>query len=494
MNRRYLLGVDVGSSSVKASLVDVESGEIASSAFYPEKEAPIMAVKAGWAEQDPQMWWENAKLSLKKVMNETGAKGEDIQAIGISYQMHGLVCVDKAHKVLRPSIIWCDSRAVPYGERAFRDLGAELCLGHLLNSPGNFTAAKLAWVKENEPALFDRIDKIMLPGDYIAMKLSGEVKTTISGLSEGMLWDFKTKKPAKFLLDYFGFDENMLADIVPTFAIQSVISKEAAVELGLKEGTPISYRAGDQPNNAVSLNVFNPGEIASTAGTSGVVYGVLGDVNYDTKSRVNTFAHANYTTELDRLGVLLCINGTGILNAWVHRNITPNMGYAEMNDMAAGVPIGSEGVKIIPFGNGAERVLENREVGCSVHGLNFNNHNQAHLVRAAQEGIVFSFCYGMEIMQNMGMELNKIHAGRANMFLSPLFRDTLAGVSGATIELYETDGSVGAAKGAGIGAGIYKDNNEAFAPLKKLAVIEPDEKKRDEYLNSYAEWKAILKH
>ena len=493
MNRRYLLGFDVGSSSVKASLVEVESGEIASSAFYPEKEAPIMAVKAGWAEQDPQMWWENAKLSLKKVMNETGAKGEDILAIGISYQMHGLVCVDKAHKVLRPSIIWCDSRAVPYGERAFRDLGAELCLGHLLNSPGNFTAAKLAWVKENEPALFDRIDKIMLPGDYIAMKLSGEVKTTISGLSEGMLWDFKTKKPAKFLLDYFGFDENMLADIVPTFAIQSVVSKEAAVELGLKEGTPISYRAGDQPNNAVSLNVFNPGEIASTAGTSGVVYGVLGDVNYDTKSRVNTFAHANYTTELDRLGVLLCINGTGILNAWVHRNITPNMGYAEMNDMAAGVPIGSEGVKIIPFGNGAERVLENREVGCSVHGLNFNNHNQAHLVRAAQEGIVFSFCYGMEIMQNMGMELNKIHAGRANMFLSPLFRDTLAGVSGATIELYETDGSVGAAKGAGIGAGIYKDNNEAFATLKKLAVIEPDEKKRDEYLNAYAEWKAILK-
>lgn len=493
MNRRYLLGFDVGSSSVKASLVDVESGEIASSAFYPEKEAPIMAVKAGWAEQDPQMWWENAKLSLKKVMNETGAKGEDILAIGISYQMHGLVCVDKAHKVLRPSIIWCDSRAVPYGERAFRDLGAELCLGHLLNSPGNFTAAKLAWVKENEPALFDRIDKIMLPGDYIAMKLSDEVKTTISGLSEGMLWDFKTKKPAKFLLDYFGFDENMLADIVPTFAIQSVVSKEAAAELGLKEGTPISYRAGDQPNNAVSLNVFNPGEIASTAGTSGVVYGVLGDVNYDTKSRVNTFAHANYTTELDRLGVLLCINGTGILNAWVHRNITPNMGYAEMNDMAAGVPIGSEGVKIIPFGNGAERVLENREVGCSVHGLNFNNHNQAHLVRAAQEGIVFSFCYGMEIMQDMGMELNKIHAGRANMFLSPLFRDTLAGVSGATIELYETDGSVGAAKGAGIGAGIYKDNNEAFATLKKLAVIEPDEKKRDEYLNAYAEWKAILK-
>ncbi len=492
MNKRYLLGFDVGSSSVKASLVDVETGEISATAFYPEKEAPIMAVKAGWAEQDPQMWWDNAKLSLKKIMAETNAKGEDILAIGISYQMHGLVSVDKNKEVLRPSIIWCDSRAVPYGERAFKELGSEKCLGHLLNSPGNFTAAKLAWVKENEPELFAKIDKIMLPGDYIAMKLCGDIRTTISGLSEGMMWDFKAKKPAKFLLDYYGFDESMLADIVPTFSVQGEVSLEAAKELGLKEGTPISYRAGDQPNNAVSLNVFNPGEIASTAGTSGVVYGVLGDVNYDPKSRVNTFAHANYTTELDRLGVLLCINGTGILNAWVKRNITPNIGYNEMNDLALTVPIGSDGVKIIPFGNGAERVLENKEIGCSVHGLSFNKHNQAHIVRAAQEGIVFSFCYGMEVMQHMGMNINKIHAGKANMFLSPMFRDTLAGVSGATIELYDTDGSVGAAKGAGIGAGIYKDNVEAFSTLKKLGVIEPDEAKRDAYLSAYAEWKEEL--
>lgn len=493
MARRYLLGFDVGSSSVKASLTDVDNGEIAASAFFPEHEAPIMAVKAGWAEQDPNMWWENAKRSLQKIMTETGAKGEDILAIGISYQMHGLVCVDKQQQVLRPSIIWCDSRAVPYGEDAFHNIGEDTCLSKLLNSPGNFTASKLAWVKENEPEIYDKIDKIMLPGDYIAMKLSGEVKTTISGLSEGMMWDFAAKKPAKFLLDYFGFSEDILPEIAPTFSVQSYVSKAAADELGLKEGTPISYRAGDQPNNAVSLNVFNPGEIASTAGTSGVVYGVLGDVNYDPKSRVNTFAHANYTTDLDRLGVLLCINGTGILNAWVHRNFTPDISYADMNELASQVAIGSEGVKIIPFGNGAERVLENQEVGCSIRGLNFNKHNRAHIVRASQEGIVFSFCYGMEIMQEMGMDIKKIHAGKANMFLSPIFRDTLAGVSGATIELYETDGSAGAAKGAGIGAGIYKDHDEAFSTLKKLAVIEPDESNRAAYLEAYAEWKKELK-
>ena len=493
MSGRYLLGFDVGSSSVKASLVDADTGVCAASAFYPEKEAPIIAVKAGWAEQDPQMWWDNAKLSLKKVMADAGVKGEDIKAIGISYQMHGLVCVDKDMNVLRPSIIWCDSRAVPYGEKAFGEIGAEKCLSHLLNSPGNFTAAKLAWVKDNEPDVFAKIYKIMLPGDYIAMKLSGTINTTISGLSEGMLWDFKEKDTAGFLLDYFGFDENLIADIVPTFSVQGEVSAAAAAELGLKEGTPISYRAGDQPNNALSLNVFNPGEIASTAGTSGVVYGVLGEVNYDKRSRVNTFAHVNYTRDVDRLGVLLCINGTGILNAWVRRNVAPEgISYSDMNEMTASVPIGSDGVTIIPFGNGAERVLENKEIGCSIHGLNFNKHSKAHIMRAAQEGIVFSFCYGMEVMQQMGMDIRKIHAGKANMFLSDIFRNTLAGVSGATIELYETDGSVGAAKGAGMGCGIYKDNNEAFASLKKLSIIEPDEKHRNEYLEAYTLWKEKL--
>ena len=492
MARQYLLGFDVGSSSVKASLVDVDNGQMVATAFYPEKEAPIKAVKAGWAEQDPETWWTNAKLALSKIMAEADVKGSDIKAIGISYQMHGLVCVDKQQKVLRDSIIWCDSRAVPYGEKAFKDLGSEKCLSHLLNSPGNFTAAKLAWVKENEPELFSNIYKVMLPGDYLAMKLSGEINTTISGLSEGMMWDFKEKRPAKFLFDYYGFAENTIADIVPTFAVQSVVSKAAAEETGLAEGTPISYRAGDQPNNALSLNVFNPGEIASTAGTSGVVYGVLGDVNYDPKSRVNTFAHVNYTEELDRLGVLLCINGTGILNAWVHRNITPDLSYAEMNELAAQAPIGSDGVTISPFGNGAERVLENKEVGCQIKGINFNKHNRTHIVRAAQEGIVFSFCYGMEIMQQMGMDIKKIHAGKANMFLSPLFRDTLASTSGATIELLETDGSVGAAKGAGMGAGIYKDNVEAFSTLKRIATIEPDAAKAQQYKEAYERWKENL--
>ena len=489
----YTLGVDVGSSSVKASLVNVETGKCVASTFFPKTEAKIIAVNPGWAEQDPESWWENLKLSVQTIMKESGANPAEVKAIGISYQMHGLVCVDKHKNVLRPSIIWCDSRAVPYGDKAFKTLGAEQCLSHLLNSPGNFTASKLAWVKENEPAIYEKIYKIMLPGDYIAMKMTDEICTTVSGLSEGMMWDFKENKLATFLLDYYGIDQSFIPEIKPTFSDQGHLSAKAAAELGLKEGTPVTYRGGDQPNNALSLNVLNPGEIAATAGTSGVVYGVNGEVNYDPQSRVNSFAHVNHTADQTRIGVLLCVNGTGILNSWVKRNIAPDgISYNEMNDLAAKAPIGSAGLSVLPFGNGAERMLGNREINCSIRGLNFNVHSKHHIVRAAQEGIVFSFKYGIDIMESMGMKVNKIHAGHANMFLSPIFRDTLAGVTGATIELYDTDGSVGAAKGAGMGAGIYKNNTEAFASLEKLAVIEPNKSARQEYADAYAKWKYRL--
>lgn len=489
----YLLGYDIGSSSVKASLVNAETGKTVASDFYPKTEAEIIAVKAGWAEQRPQQWWDCLKHATASIMASSGIDPKEIKAIGISYQMHGLVLVDKDKQPLRPAIIWCDSRGVPYGEKAFGALGEEKCLSHILNSPGNFTATKLAWVKENEPELFEKIYKIMLPGDYVAMRLTDRICTTVSGLSEMMLWDFKENKVAGFLMDYLGFDGSIIPEIVPTFSIQGRVTAEAAAELGLTEGTPVSYRAGDQPNNALSLNVFNPGEIASTAGTSGVVYGVLGEVNYDVKSRVNTFAHVNHSDEATRLGVLLCINGTGILNSWSKRTVAPEgISYAEMNDVAAKAPIGAEGVSVIPFGNGAERVLQNKEVNCSIHGVNFLTHNKSHLLRAAQEGIVFSFMYGMEIMEQMGMPINKIHAGHANMFLSPLFRNTLAGVSGATIELYDTDGSVGAAKGAGIGAGIYRDNNEAFASLEKIEIIEPSVSDSRAYRDAYDLWKERL--
>lgn len=489
----YLLGYDIGSSSVKASLVNADNGEILASDFYPKKEMEIIALKPGWAEQDPTVWWTNLKMAHQSVMRQAGVKAEEIKAIGITWQMHGLVLVDKNKNVLRPSIIWCDSRAIPYGEKAMNAIGRERCLSHLLNSPGNFTASKLAWVKENEPHIFDKIDKLMLPGDYIAMKLTDDAVMTIEGLSEGILWDFKTQSISEEVINYYGIPRSFIPEIRPIFGLQGEVSASAAKELGLKQGTPLTYRAGDQPNNALSLNVFNPGEIASTAGTSGVVYGVLGEINYDPKSRVNTFAHVNYTKELTRLGVLLCINGTGILYSWLKQNMAlQGLSYNDMNTLAAQSEIGAKGLSVIPFGNGAERVLENKEQNCSIHGINFNIHDKKDILRAAQEGIVFSYQYGMEIMKDMGMDIHLIRAGYANMYLSPLFSQTLAGISGSTIELFNTDGSVGAAKGAGIGAGIYASADEAFASLKKLSVIEPEADKASQYQEAYDRWKTLI--
>jgi len=487
----YLLGYDIGSSSVKASLVDANTGVCVAGAFRPKQEMPIKAVKPGWAEQDPDSWWENLKLATRDVMSSSGIHAADIKAIGISYQMHGLVCIGKDHKVLRPSIIWCDSRAVEIGAKAFQDIGEDKCLDYLLNSPGNFTASKLKWVKENEPEIFKKIYKVMLPGDYIAMKLTGEICTTISGLSEGIFWDFRSKSPAGFLLDYYGISQDLLPEIRPTFSRQGQLNNQAANELGLNSGTVVSYRAGDQPNNAFSLNVLEPGEIAATAGTSGVVYGVSDVVRYDPQSRVNTFAHVNYDKAKTRLGVLLCINGTGILNSWLKR-ITGFSDYTEMNEAAAKVKIGSDGLVILPFGNGAERMLGNRDTGSHFGPIDFNTHGAGHLARAAQEGIVFAFHYGMEIMKQTGITPSVVRAGNTNMFLSRIFRESLAGVSGATIELYNTDGSQGAAKGAGLGAGYYNTPKDAFAGLKKLVTIEPDTRKAKEYADAYERWKEKL--
>jgi xylulokinase len=490
----YLLGFDIGSSSVKASIVNGDSGECLASAFYPKQEMKMTAIQPGWAEQDPEQWWENLKMAVGEIMEKSAVNPADIDSIGISYQMHGLVVVDKDQQVLRPSIIWCDSRAAAIGDKALTAIGETKCLENLLNSPGNFTASKLKWVKDNEPELYARIHKIMLPGDYIAMKLSGEIRTTASGLSEGILWNFKENKTAKLLLDHYGFDESLIPEIVPTFSVQSVVSESAAKEMGLAPGIKISYRAGDQPNNALSLNVLNPGEIATTAGTSGVVYGVSDEIKYDPKSRVNTFAHVNHTPDANRLGVLLCINGTGILNSWLNKQVGGGtISYEGMNEAASKVAIGAEGLSILPFGNGAERVLENKNLGSVMSGINFNIHSNAHLFRAAQEGIVFSFKYGMEIMENIGIDAKVIRAGKANMFLSPIFRETLAGVSGATIELYNTDGSVGAARGAGIGSGYYKSPAEAFSNLTKLETIEPDVKNAEAYQAAYESWKSELK-
>ena len=487
-----LLGIDLGSSSVKVSVIDGDSGKCLETAFFPDEEMKIIATKPGWAEQDTEVWWKNLKLAITSCTERLGKRKTDIGAIGISYQMHGLVVVDKDYKVLRPSIIWCDSRAVNYGEKAFKSLGSDFCLSHLLNSPGNFTASKLAWVKDNEPKTFSIIHKIMLPGDYLALRLTGEINTTYTGLSEGIFWDFENNKVSDKLMNYYGFGFDVLPEARPSFSIHGRLLKSIAYELGLPEGIPVSYKAGDQPNNALSLNVLNPGELAANAGTSGVIYGVTEKKRFDPLSRVNTFLHVNHTLSNPRLGVLLCINGTGILNSWLRRNTGAKLSYDDINNMANSVSPGSEGLSFLPFGNGAERMLENKESDARIKGLNLNIHTNAHLYRSAQEGIAFSFRYGLDIMRETGIDPKLIRAGEANMFLSNVFRETLSNITGTVIHLYNTDGSIGAARGAGIGCGYYSSDKEAFNGLRAVSETHPDNSDKDALEEAYLKWTNYL--
>jgi xylulokinase len=489
---KYFLGFDIGSSSVKAALLDAESGKALAAAYSPASEMAIDAPRAGFAEQDPEQWWQELVHATGLLRRKHPFAGNEIGAIGISYQMHGLVCLGSDNKPLRPAIIWCDSRAVSYGNQAFEQLGASFCLEHFLNSPGNFTASKLKWVKENEPGIYKKIYRVCLPGDFIAMKLTGDIVTTVSGLSEGIFWDYKEDRIAQSLLDYYGIDKELLAPTVPTFGEQGRLQAKAATLLDIAAGTPVCYRAGDQPNNAFSLNVLEPGEIAATAGTSGVVYGITGKAAYDARSRVNPFVHVNHLPGSPRYGILMCLNGTGILNSWLRKNFFASESYDQMNAAAENAPPGAEGIFCYPFGNGAERILENKNPGAVIRGIDFNRHSRNEIARAAQEGIVFSLIYGTEIMQPMGLELNRVRAGYANMFLSRLFGQTFANLSGCAVELYNTDGALGAARGAGFGCGYYTGFKSCFQGMEIVKRLDPQKEECERIREVYAQWKEGL--
>ncbi|GAB2652854.1 FGGY-family carbohydrate kinase [Flavihumibacter cheonanensis] len=485
-----LVGIDLGTSSIKVSIVEADSQSILATASYPETEADIISVQPGWAEQSPDLWWEHVQQAILKCHATKAYDPEAIGAIGVAYQMHGLVLIDKDQQVLRNSIIWCDSRAVAIGENAFQQIGPDRSLAHLLNSPGNFTASKLAWVKANEPAIYEKIDQVLLPGDFIAMKMTGETTTTASALSEGVFWDFKENQLSGDVMKIYGFNRHHIPELRPLFSSHGQLKPAVADRLQLKAGIPVTYKAGDQPNNALSLNVLDPGEVATTAGTSGVIYGVSDVLSYDPQSRINSFAHVNYSEELRRIGVLLCINGTGIFNRWIKTLAGAELSYAALNELAAGVAIGANGLRALPFGNGAERMLNNRIIGGHIQQLDFNIHTAAHMVRAVQEGIACSFRYGLDIMRENGIQPSVVRAGKANLFLSEVFTKAFATLNQVSVEFYEGDGSFGAAIGAGIGARYYATAQEAGSRRKPIGVMEPDNQETYEYI--YQDWKTLL--
>jgi xylulokinase len=485
----YLLGYDIGSSAVKAALVEIESGSPVGAAVSPADELPIQAPRPGWAEQDPGVWWTHVISATRQLAAAHPAALREVKAIGLSYQMHGLVLVDRALQVLRPAILWCDSRAAEIGHQAFQELGVAKCMRRLLNSPGNFTASRLKWVKDMEPEVFARVYKAMLPGDYVALQMTGEPVTTPTGLSEGILWDYAEDGLALMVLSHYGIPVSYIPPSVAVFSIQGLLQPDAAADLGIPAGIPLAYRSGDQPNNALALKVLEPGEMAATAGTSGVIFAVSDTPRPDTQLRVNTFLHCTHQRERPRYGTLLCINGAGSLYRWLrHTIMAPGTDYTDMNRLAATAPIGADGVSMLPFGNGAERLLEDRRMGGGLHGLDFNRHTRAHLLRAAQEGIVFALHHGLRTMRNLGLETRVARAAAGNLFLSPLFCGAFATLTNTCLELYDTNGAQGAARAAGLGADLYRDAAEALGSLRPLRVIEPQAGTFPAYRETYERW------
>lgn len=487
----YHIGYDIGSSSIKVAIVEAATGKQVIVLSEPQNEMEIVSLHPDWAEQDPEIWWQHICHATKRAIKEANIDASKIKGIGISYQMHGLVIVDENGNSLRNSIIWCDSRAVEIGQKAFTELGEDKCLTHLGNSPGNFTASKLKWVKENETDIYNKVHKYMLPGDYIAFRFTGKMTATKNGLSEGILWDYKENKIANWLLEYYGIDPSLTPSIVENFSNQGELNEKGALESGLSLGIPIVYRAGDQTNNALSLNVLNPGEVAATGGTSGVFYAVT-DSSTGKSTRVNNFVHVNYQQKSPRIGKLLNINGAGILYRWLRTNLYDDS-YESMNLKANTVAIGSDGLMVIPFGNGAERMFYNKNIGTNFLNINLNIHSSAHLYRAALEGIAFAFVYGMECLKDDNVKIDVIRAGNDNLFRSELFSNTVATLIGHEIEIYNTTGAVGAARAVGLTDGDFKKFSENIEQNDHVKTYFPLQNK-EAYIEAYQNWKKELEY
>jgi len=492
----YFLGIDLGSSSIKLSVLNAEKGVAVCTVTVPDFEMDIIAPKFGWAEQDPEQWWKHIKNGIQQLGNNHQINLKEIAAIGIAYQMHGLVLTDKELNPIRTSIIWCDSRAAAIGNEIYDRIGHNNCQQQILGSPGNFTASKLKWVRDNQPGLFAKAAYMMLPGDFIASRLSGIAQISTSGLSEAALWNFREGRLATEILEAMGIPETIIPEIVPSFGNQATVHADIANELGLDPNTKITYRAGDQPNNALSLNVLRPGEIATTAGTSAVVYAVSQQDIYDKQNRINTFLHVNNTATAKHNGVMLCINGSGILYQWLRKIMSAGnnslLSYDMLNAEAAKVKPGSEDLRFYPFGNGVERIFNNRQASSGIQNLNFNIHQSAHLVRSACEGIVFAMNYGFDVMKSVGVNGQAVRAGNANLFLSPVFREIFTNTTQTTLELYNTSGSEGAARGAAFGYGYYNSLDEAFTGLECIDRIEPKADLCNQYQEIYNHWKSHI--
>lgn len=467
----YLLGIDIGTSGTKTVLFD-EAGNTIASALG---EYPLYQPNVGWAEQDPEDWWKATFSTIKAVLGKSGVNPSDVKGVGLSGQMHGAVLLDKDNQVLRKAIIWCDQRSSAECDQITSIIGKERLIEITANPAlTGFTASKVMWVKNNEPEIFEKVKKILLPKDYIRFKLTGEFATEVSDASGMQFMDIPKRKWSSEVLDKLGIDKGLLGDVYESQEVSGKVHKAAAELTGLKEGTPVVGGAGDQAAGAVGNGIVRPGVISSTIGTSGVVFAFSENVSIDPKGRVHTFCHAVPNT----WHIMGVTQGAGLSLKWFRDNFCIEekrtaelMGidpYVLMDQEADRVEAGCSGLIYLPYMMGERTPHLDPNAKGVFFGLSAK-HEKQDMLRAVMEGVVYSLKDCLEIIKEMGVDVSEVRASGGGG-KSKLWRQMQSDVFGTEITTINSSegGALGVALLAGVGTGVYSSVPEACDAIIKV--------------------------
>ncbi len=491
----YLLGVDIGTSGTKTVLFDVAGNTIMSDL----QEYPLYQPKVGWAEQDPEDWWRAVYTSINNVVFKSGVKAEEIKGVGLSGQMHGAVLLDGNNNVLRKSIIWCDQRSSAECEQITSLIGKERLIEITANPAlTGFTASKVMWVKNNEPDIYEKVRKILLPKDYIRYKLTGEFATEVSDASGMQFMDIANRKWSDEVLTKLGIDKSYLADLYESQEISGRINSGSAKLTGLKEDTPVVGGAGDQAAGAIGNGIVKPGIISSTIGTSGVVFAYSDKVTIDPKGRVHTFCHAVPGT----WHIMGVTQGAGLSLKWFRDNfcieekrVAELMGvdpYVLMDKEAEKVEAGCSGLIYLPYLMGERTPHLDPNARGVFFGLSAK-HEKPDMLRAVMEGVVYSLADCLGIIKEMGVDVSEVRASGGGG-KSKIWRQMQADVFGSSIcTINSSEGpALGVALLAGVGAGVYSSVGEACDSIIKVVTEQKaDSALHDKYKRNYLIYKNL---
>ena len=494
---RYLLGVDLGTSGTKTVLFD-ETGRAAAS---HTAEYPMLQPQNGWAEQRPEDWYAAVCEGARAVLRKSGVRAADVVSVGLSGQMHGLVMLDERGQVLRPCILWCDQRTGAQAERMKALVGAQRLIELTANpAMAGFTAAKILWVQEHEPALYARCRHILLPKDYIRYRLTGEIATEVSDASGTQLMDVAHRCWSREVLERLSIDAALLPPVYESPEVTGRVHAQAAQDTGLMQGTPVVGGAADNSAAAVGTGVVRAGTAFTTLGTSGVVYAISDDVSIDPQGRIHTLC----ASVPGKWTAMSCTLAAGLSLRWLRdaccegevqraaqAGVDP---YVLMGDMAAGVPLGADRLLYLPYLMGERCPHPDPDCRGVFFGLSAM-HTRAHLVRAVMEGVAYSQAECVEVFREMGVPVERMTAcgGGAR---SPLWRQMLADLYGCPVATLAVDEgpALGAAILAGVGAGVYADVAEAADALVRPAgAQQPDAAAHAAYQPYFALYKRLYR-